>query len=62
MDVERIRQVLADLDSPDAAPRLNAQVRLRDEHVEMLKLLLLELDETQERLQEEILSRNPYHW
>lgn len=40
----RIRQSLADLDSPEAAPRLNAQVRLREEHVEMLKLLLLELD------------------
>lgn len=40
MNVDRIRQSLADLDSPEAAPRLNAQVRLREEHVEMLGYLL----------------------
>jgi hypothetical protein len=60
--IDRIRQSLADLNSPEAAPRLNAQVRLREEHVEMLKAVLQELDETQERLQQELLDRNPYHW
>lgn len=48
--IERIRQSLADLDSPEAAPRLNAQVRLREEHVEMLKLVLAELDRTNDTL------------
>lgn len=60
MDIDRIRQSLADLQSPEAAPRLNAQVRLREEHVEMLKLVLAELDETQQALQAEILNR--YEW
>lgn len=46
MDVDRIRQSLADLQSPEAAPRLNAQVRLREEHVEMLQFLLAELERT----------------
>lgn len=40
MDLGRIRESLRDLDSPEVAPRLNAQVRLREEHVEMLQFLL----------------------
>lgn len=45
----RIRRSLEDLESPDAAPRLNAQVRLREEHVEMLQLLLNEIDRQTEK-------------
>lgn len=45
----RIRRSLADLNSSEAAPRLNAQVRLREEHVEMLQLLLDEIDRQTEK-------------
>ena len=44
-----IRRSLEDLDAPEAAPRLNAQVRLREEHVEMLQLLLDEIDRQTEK-------------
>jgi hypothetical protein len=45
VEIERIRNALRDFGSLEAAPRLNAQVRLREEHVEMLQFLLQELDE-----------------
>jgi len=44
VDLGRIRNAIRDLDSPEVAPRLNAQVRLREEHVEMLQFLLKLLD------------------
>lgn len=43
--LEVIRSTLADLDAPDAAPRLNAVVRLREHQRDWVELLLRELDE-----------------
>jgi hypothetical protein len=42
--LDLIRSTLADLDAPDAAPRLNAVVRLREHQREWAELLLQELD------------------
>jgi FtsZ-binding cell division protein ZapB len=50
VEIERIRNALRDFGSLEAAPRLNAQVRLREEHVEMLQFLLQELDEANNAL------------
>lgn len=42
--LDRIRSTLADLESPDGAPRLNAVVRLREHQRDWTELLLRELD------------------
>jgi hypothetical protein len=64
--IDRIRQSLQDLNSLEAAPRLNAQVRLREEHVEMLGFLLeqweIEWNRRNEAAVQDLLNRNPYHW
>lgn len=46
----RIRRTMSDLKLPEAAPRLNAQVRLREEHVEMIQFLLDRLFRTRQEV------------
>lgn len=57
--MNRVRRTLRDLESPTVAPRLNAQVRVREESVVWLRALVSYLDaetelriETQDRLRQ----------